>query len=315
MNTIKEPIDPDALHASGAYGPRKCRRTVLAEGLELERLDDWAAGEVTLPALTHHRVTVNGMLGTRWSRWKVDGEEFASIIARSFVMAAAAGKDVEAAWDKRFRGVFHYLIRPDVLNRLAAEVGASGEVEVVSGFHGLDGWLWEATSRLDYELNHTGYGEQLMRDALIIQIQVHLLRTYTNLGDARGSVQLSRRDRLRENAVRASLEFMREHLGRGIALEDLASVAGVSRFHFCRLFRQTLGCTPMEKLMKMRVEHARVMIAKEGRMKSLAAIAGDCGFSDQSHLGRHFKRTYGQTPGEFLGDCHRALARSANGLS
>lgn len=313
MNALTAPIDPDALHASGAYGMRKCHRTVLTDGLEVEKLDDWAAGEVALPALTHHRITVNGMLGTRWSRWKVDGEEFASVVSRSFVMAAAAGSAVEASWDKRFRSVFHFLIHPALLNRLATEVGATGEIDVISGFHGLDPWLWEATSRLDHELNHASYGEQLMREALIIQIQVHLLRTYTNLGEARGAVQLSRRDRLRENAVRASLEFMREHLGTGISLEDLAGVAGVSRFHFCRLFRQTLGCTPMEKLMQMRVEHSRVMIAKEGRMKSLAAIASDCGFSDQSHLGRHFKRSYGQTPGEFLRDCHRALARCAPG--
>ena len=51
--------------------------------------------------------------------------------------------------------------------------------------------------------------------------------------------------------------------------------------------------------MRLRVDHAQELIARQGRTLTMAAIAQDCGFADQSHMSRHFRRVLGVTPGEY----------------
>src|SRR5690606_10005732 len=87
------------------------------------------------------------------------------------------------------------------------------------------------------------------------------------------------------------------HLDQNISLAELAAVAHMSEFHFARLFKHTTGLPPYQFVIHQRVERAKRLIAT-GRL-SLAQIAIDVGFSDQSQLHRHFKRLVGVTPKRF----------------
>jgi AraC-like DNA-binding protein len=78
-------------------------------------------------------------------------------------------------------------------------------------------------------------------------------------------------------------------------LDDLAALCGISRFHFLRAFSAAAGLPPHAYLVQRRLQAARRMIA-DGHQ--LADVAAACGFSDQSHLHRHFVRSYGYTPGQ-----------------
>jgi AraC-like DNA-binding protein len=78
------------------------------------------------------------------------------------------------------------------------------------------------------------------------------------------------------------------------AFEDAARMAGLSRYHFHRLFRRTVGLTPGGWSRSVRLRHARDLIQAGAR---LADVAYETGFADQSHLTREFKRVYGVTPG------------------
>ncbi|HTC08754.1 MAG TPA: helix-turn-helix domain-containing protein [Acetobacteraceae bacterium] len=98
-------------------------------------------------------------------------------------------------------------------------------------------------------------------------------------------------------AMRRLHEYVEAHLGEHIDLGVLAGIAGLSVFHFAREFKQSTGVTPHHYLVRKRVERARHMLA--GTDFSLSEIALAAGFSDQSHLTRHFRRMLGTTPGEF----------------
>ncbi|MEW5737030.1 MAG: AraC family transcriptional regulator [Thermodesulfobacteriota bacterium] len=95
-------------------------------------------------------------------------------------------------------------------------------------------------------------------------------------------------------AVRRAKEFIRERFASDIALEDLAGAAGLSKFHLIRVFAKETGLSPHSFLMQVRAARAKESIAA-GLSPADAAIA--CGFFDQSHLTRHFRRFYGITPG------------------
>ena len=101
------------------------------------------------------------------------------------------------------------------------------------------------------------------------------------------------------DAVRAYLEA---HCTRVVTLAELARLTGFSQFHVCRLFRDAVGVPPYAYLVRARLARARRMIAAG---EPLSTVAYATGFSDQSHLTRHFKRAFGVTPGQYV----RTLAR------
>lgn len=100
---------------------------------------------------------------------------------------------------------------------------------------------------------------------------------------------------------RAQLERVREYvqvqLAQELGLSEMASVAGVSRAHFARLFRNTLGQTPHAYVIAERIRRAQHMMVTTDQ--GLADIAVACGFSSQGHLGTLFRRETGTTPRAF----------------
>jgi AraC-like DNA-binding protein len=89
-------------------------------------------------------------------------------------------------------------------------------------------------------------------------------------------------------------EYVESHLEQKVSLDTLASMAGLSTHHFARAFHQTVGMPPHSYLLGRRLERAERML-RETRLP-LAEIAVATGFSDQSHLARHFRRRTGMPP-------------------
>ena len=98
-------------------------------------------------------------------------------------------------------------------------------------------------------------------------------------------------------AMRRVREYVDAHLGENMDLAELASIAGLSVFHFARQFKQSAGVTPHSYLVQRRVERAQDLLARTDLALSEIAVAA--GFSDQSHLARHFRQMLGTTPREF----------------
>ena len=81
-----------------------------------------------------------------------------------------------------------------------------------------------------------------------------------------------------------------------VGLEELAALAGLSRFHLIRAFRREVGATPHTYLVARRVSRAKELLAGAS---PLSEVALACGFYDQSHFTRIFKAWSGVTPGQY----------------
>jgi AraC-like DNA-binding protein len=94
-----------------------------------------------------------------------------------------------------------------------------------------------------------------------------------------------------------ALSFMRENLGRNLRRSEVARHAGVSPGHLAHVMTERLGRSFTDMLAKMRVDRAKELL-RSGNL-SLSAIAVDCGFYDQSHLNKIFRKLTGKSPGAF----------------
>jgi AraC-like DNA-binding protein len=102
---------------------------------------------------------------------------------------------------------------------------------------------------------------------------------------------------LAPRALRRVREYIDEHVTENISLQALAEVAGLSRCHFARAFKQSVGTAPHAYLMQCRLERAERLLAETDL--SLCQVALDSGFGDQSTFSRYFRRNFGVTPRSF----------------
>ena len=77
-------------------------------------------------------------------------------------------------------------------------------------------------------------------------------------------------------------------------IPDLAALANMSPSHFRRSFKECFGIAPQEFVLQQRLRRAAQLLTETNR--SIARVALDCGFGDQSHFSRQFGRFFGQTP-------------------
>lgn len=99
-----------------------------------------------------------------------------------------------------------------------------------------------------------------------------------------------------ERALRLACDYLGDDLARNVGLDELAAAAGVGTFRLIRLFRERFGLPPHAYLIARRIRVARRLLETG---VAIADVAAATGFSDQSHLHRHFRRTLGLTPGEY----------------
>ncbi|HEY1412074.1 MAG TPA: AraC family transcriptional regulator, partial [Rhodopila sp.] len=89
--------------------------------------------------------------------------------------------------------------------------------------------------------------------------------------------------------------YIREHLEQPMRLSELAQHISLSVGHFCRAFKESFGTTPHAHIVQLRLALAKDLLL--ATHDPLSQIASACGFADQAHLSKLFRRHVGDTPG------------------
>ncbi len=97
-------------------------------------------------------------------------------------------------------------------------------------------------------------------------------------------------------AIQMVRQVLEDRADQLVTLEELARLAGMNPYGLVRQFTREYGLPPHAYLVQVRVNRAASLL-REG--KPPAQVAAECGFSDQSHLNRHFLRHFGVTPGVY----------------
>lgn len=96
--------------------------------------------------------------------------------------------------------------------------------------------------------------------------------------------------------VRRAKQYLLERYNEAVSLDELAAVAGISRFRLAHVFTKAVGLPPHAWQMRVRIERASGMLR---RGIPGVETATQVGFADQSHFTRHFKRVWGMTPSRY----------------
>lgn len=137
------------------------------------------------------------------------------------------------------------------------------------------------------------FGSRLVLDTLLHSLIVRLISECSTLSEAGSLAPHS----ISPRRLRRVLDFIDSHLGTDIELADLASVAGSSRFHFSRAFRDATGFPPYRYLIHRRIDAAKTLLLQD--TLSIAQISEQCGFNSQNQFSAMFRRVFGTSPGRF----------------
>src|ERR1700759_5172422 len=91
-----------------------------------------------------------------------------------------------------------------------------------------------------------------------------------------------------------TIRLVESDAARPLELKEMASAAGMSRYHFLRLFRRLTGVTPHQYLISVRLRRAALVLTSSRR--PVIAIALDAGFGDLSTFNKTFRAAFGLTP-------------------
>ncbi len=145
------------------------------------------------------------------------------------------------------------------------------------------------------------HASKIFLDHVLLAMNCHFFHSY---GGVKPSA-LKFRGGLCPWQMRRATELLEAHLDGDIALQQVAEVCELSLSHFARAFKTTFGSPPYKWLTGRRVEKAKDLM-RRSRL-SLADVAVQCGFADQSALNRSFKRIHGITPGQWRRGIGRSL--------
>lgn len=110
--------------------------------------------------------------------------------------------------------------------------------------------------------------------------------------------------------VQRVIDFMKHHFDSPVSIDEVANFAGTTTRQLNMAFTRSTGDTAAVYWRKMRLGHARKMMADSSH--SINAIAAACGFADASHLIAWFRKQYGETPSDFR-KRRRAVERLLSG--
>jgi len=172
-------------------------------------------------------------------------------------------------------------------------MGWARTAELLPRLNFADPKLFAILALIGAEAREGGPHSRLYLETLLDLLCVQLLRDHS----AFSSQTVTSGTGLRPRQVRQVTDYMNVHLDEAVALQQLADLLGLSRFHFCTAFRKATGLTPHQWLVRIRMERAQELLA-DGRL-TVTDVALAVGYQTPSSFTQAFRAAVGFTPSAY----------------
>jgi AraC family transcriptional regulator len=192
-------------------------------------------------------------------------------------------------------------IDPVLVASSSDEPGQTTDLPLLYGIE--DKFIEGVCMALQREVLQNGRSGPVYVDSLVTSLAVHLARQY-----GQKYSESSPSQGIHRLVIKRAIDFINANLTKPLSLEKIAESTGLSPFHFARLFKQSVGFSPHQFILRQRIQRAKHLLMR-GDLP-LSSVATEVGFYDQSHFGLHFKRITGLSPKRFAQNFRKGPAFS-----
>jgi AraC family transcriptional regulator len=184
-------------------------------------------------------------------------------------------------------------VNPALLRDVVMDSGRDPRsLEILSRFQVRDkqiehiGWALKAEMEAGYPCGRT------YMDSLATALATRLVGNHSSLS----RLPDAHPGKMPQHKLRNVLSFLEDNLSQGLPLSEIAQVAGLSISHFKSLFRQSVGLSVHQYVIRRRVERATELLREKAL--PIGQVALEVGFCHQSHLAMHMRRILGVSPSQ-----------------
>lgn len=237
--------------------------------------------------LSGHAIVEERELGGEWMRTDVSKGDF---------FLTTSTMPYEMRWQANGAEPFevmHIYLGISLLERAMQEVHGGGAVRLKEISGGQDAALSRLLEQFRFELTTQHEISGLFIDGIAQSLAVHLARNYVDIS----ADNLARRNALPAFKLKRVVGRMEKGLHQDFSLGEMALEAGMSEYHFSRLFKKATGHSPSQYFIRMRMARARQLLTETER--SIIDIGMEVGYSSPSHFSQVFRYQVGLTPSQY----------------
>lgn len=156
-----------------------------------------------------------------------------------------------------------------------------------------DPFLFEVASKLRSVCSEDTFAEKIYAESLGVACIEHLAKTYRGSKDS-----YFPKGKLSPAQLKQVVDFAHSYMHFNIGLHEMAGLVHLSPYHFGRLFKQTVGKSPYQFILQLKIDCAKKLIKQNNG--PISDIAYQLNFSDQSHFSNAFRKAVGISPRQFL---------------
>ncbi len=190
------------------------------------------------------------------------------------------------------QGLILLSLDPAFLAQVAYDTINCDRIELTPQFAHPEPLLYQLGLSLKTVVQADAVESRFYAQSLGVALTAHLLQYYTTQkyllpsGNSVPALQLQQ-----------AIDYIHAHLTEGLSLEAIAAVAGMSQYHFTRVFKQAIGITPWQYVVQQRIEAAKRLLAKHEL--SITQVSQQLGFSTQAQFSSFFRKHTGMTSTEY----------------
>ena len=185
---------------------------------------------------------------------------------------------------------YSYLVfEPSYLADLTLANGIGGPLDFIPTFSTPDPFLHEIVGALTSAPRVEDPAGNLFIESLLNAACARILHTYAQV-----RYRLTGPPRLTDDQLRRAIDYVHDHIGEALDLGSISRAAGLSAFHFARLFKAATGDSPFQFVTRTRMERAKELLRKT-RLR-IADIAERVGYQQPSHFSGRFRSLLGCSP-------------------
>ncbi len=292
---LEELID-GRLQSAVSTVPLICSALTPWSGFLLERnvCVDGRAGSILFPH-TELILVIAGSVRVEYRELSVDGHFVA--IAGSITLWPTGHELSPVSWKAEPKTeMLRVQLDMSALERLAPQNAPIARVRLTQQCGIQDAPLASLMRLMETDVAAGCPAGKLYGESLSLALAAHVTARYSS-----GSLEGLPRDGLARPVLTRVLDYVNANLGRDLTITELAAVAHMSPHHFSLRFKRSVGITPHQWVVRVRVREAERLLRTQSM--SVAEVALALGFASQTHFTDVFRRATGTTPRHYQRLC------------